>query len=101
MDFLIMATNQLANHLDKIEEMSCAQFRPKVIIRAAVGSTRPLYPGIQHCTDYTDALERMLKNIEVIKLAKREDIVPSYKRALEKDGKSTLLVEVADLYPTP
>lgn len=101
MDFLIIATNQLVNHLDKIEEMSCGRFKPRVIIRTAIGSTKPLYPGIQHCSDYTDALKLMLKNVEVIKLTKSEDIIPSYKHALEKEGKSTLLIEVADLYSTP
>jgi pyruvate/2-oxoglutarate/acetoin dehydrogenase E1 component len=101
MDFLIIATNQLANHLDKIEEMSCGRFKPKVIIRTAIGSTKPLYPGIQHCSDYTDALKHMLKNVEVIKLTTSKDIVPSYEYALErKDERSTLLIEVADLYST-
>ncbi|GAI58162.1 unnamed protein product, partial [marine sediment metagenome] len=33
-DFLILAINQLVNHLDKIEEMSCGRFKPKVIIKA-------------------------------------------------------------------
>lgn len=98
MDFLIMAANQLANHLDKIEQMSRGQFKPKVIIRTAIGSTKPLYPGIQHCSDYTDALNHMLKNVEVVRLTSSKDVVPSYQRALEKDGKSTLLIEVADLY---
>lgn len=100
-DFLIIATNQLVNHLDKIEEMSCGQFRPKVIVRTAIGSTKPLYPGIQHCSDYTEGLRHMLKNIDVIKLTKSRDIVPAYKHALErKDAKSTILIEVADLYPS-
>lgn len=100
-DFLIIATNQLVNHLDKIEEMSCGQFRPKVIVRTAMGSTKPLYPGIQHCSDYTEGLRHMLKNIDVIKLTKSRDIVPAYKHALErKDAKSTILIEVADLYPS-
>jgi len=99
MDFLIIATNQLVNHLDKIKKMSCGRFKPKVIIRTAIGSTKPLYPGIQHCSDYTDALRCMLKNIEIIKLTNGRDIVPAYKHALErKDGKSTLLIEMADLY---
>ena len=98
-DFLIMATNQLVNHLDKIEEMSCGQFKPKVIIRTAIGSTKPLYPGLQHCSDYTEGLKHMLKNVKVIKLTRSKDIVPAYKSALNgKDGKSTLLIEVADLY---
>jgi len=98
-DFLILATNQLANHLDKIEDMSLGKFKPKVIIRTVVGSTKPLYPGAQHCTDYTKAYEKMFKNIEIIKLTKSKEILPAYKHALEReDGKSTLLIEVADLY---
>ena len=98
-DFLIIATNQLVNHLDKIEEMSCGQFKPKIIIRTAIGSTKPLYPGIQHCSDYTEALRRMLKNVDVIKLNNSKDIIPAYKNALEEtNNKSTLLIEVADFY---
>ena len=102
MDFLIIATNQLVNHLDKIEEMSCGRFKPKVIIRTAIGSTKPLYPGLQHCSDYTDGFRHMLKTIEVIKLTRSKDIIPAYTHALKrKDEKSTLLIEVADLYSNP
>ncbi|MCD6578901.1 hypothetical protein J7L48_05455 [bacterium] len=98
-DFLIIATNQLVNHLDKIEEMSYGQFKPKVIIRTAIGSTKPLFPGIQHCSDYTEALRHMLKNVEVIKLVNSKDIIPAYSHALEEtNNKSTLLIEVADFY---
>ena len=98
-DFLIIATNQLVNHLDKIEEMSCGQFKPKVIIRTAIGSTKPLYPGLQHCSDYTKGLQSMLKKVEVIKLVKSKDIIPAYRYALKrKDSRSTLLIEVANFY---
>jgi pyruvate/2-oxoglutarate/acetoin dehydrogenase E1 component len=97
MDFLILATNQLANHLDKIKEMSNNHFSPKVIIRTAIGSIKPLYPGLQHCSDYTDALKILLKNVNVVKLENSKDIVPEYKKALES-SQSTLLVEVGDLY---
>lgn len=101
-DFLIIAINQLVNHLDKIEEMSCGQFKPKVIVRTAIGSTKPLYPGLQHCSDYTEGLKHMLKNVKVVKLAHSQDIITAYKYALNrKDGKSTLLIEVADLYSSP
>jgi len=101
-DFLIIAMNQLVNHLDKIEEMSCGQFRPKVIIRTATGSTKPLYPGLQHCSDYTEGLKHILKNVKVVKLTRSQDIITAYKYALNrKDGKSTLLIEVADLYSNP
>jgi len=100
-DFLIIAMNQLVNHLDKIEEMSCGQFKPKIIIRTAVGSTKPLYPGLQHCSDYTDVLKCALKNVDVIKLKKSKEVLPTYKKAIDnKNGRSTLIVEVADLYST-
>ena len=98
MDFLLCATNQLANHLDKLEQASHGNFKPKVIIRVCIGSVKPLYPGVQHCADYTEALRKMLK-MNVIKLEKSQDIVPAYERALKSDN-STILVESADLYGT-
>jgi len=96
-DFLIIAMNQMANHLDKIEEMSCGQYKPKVIIRTAVGSTKPLYPGIQHCSDYTMGLKHMLKNVNVVKIHFADQVIDAYKKAL-KDKESTILIEVADKY---
>lgn len=97
MDFLICATNQLVNHLDKVQEMSDKQFKPVVIIRTAVGSTSPLMPGPQHCQDHTEALRLMCKNINVVKLERAEQIVPEYQNALMSD-KPTILVEIPDLY---
>ena len=96
-DFLIIATNQLVNHLDKIEEMSHGQFKPKVIVRTMVGSIKPLYPGPQHCQDHTEALRCLLTNVDVVKLTESKDVVPAYRRAL-KSEKSSVLIEMADLY---
>jgi len=93
-DFIICAMNQLVNHLDKIEEMSTERFRPKVIIRTMVGSTKPLYPGIQHSSNHTNGFRKLLKNIEVRKLVREEEIVPMYMEALDSMG-STILVELA------
>jgi len=97
MDFLVCALNQLMNHLDKTKEMSNGQFKPKVIIRTMVGGTEPLYPGCQHCSDYTEALKILLKEVDVVKLKRADEIMPAYKKALESD-KSTLIIEIADLY---
>jgi len=97
LDFLILAANQLVNHLDKIEEMSCGQWKPKVIIRTMVGSVKPLYPGPQHCQDHTEALRCLVTNIDVVKLTESKQIVPAYRTAL-KSERSTILIEVADLY---
>ena len=98
-DFLILATNQLVNHLDKMEQMSDGQFKSKVIIRTAIGSIKPLFPGPQHMQDHTEAFKLMCKNINIVKLTSKEMIIPEYEKALYSD-KSTILVEEPDLYNT-
>lgn len=97
MDFMILAVNQIINHLDKMEEMSDGQFKPKVIIRACVGSIKPLMPGPQHSKNYTEAFKSMVTNIDVVELLNAEDIYPAYTKALNSD-KSTILIEHSDLY---
>ncbi len=97
MDFLILALNQLVNHLDKIKTISCGRFNPKVIIRTAIGSVVPLDPGLQHCSDYTKGLRSMLREVNVVKLIDSDQIIPGYKKALSSSS-STVLIEQADLY---
>ena len=97
MDFLILAINQLINHLDKMEEMSDGQFKPKVIIRTCVGSTKPLMPGPQHSQNYTEALKKMVTNIDVVELLDAADILPAYTMAMNST-RSTILIEHSDLY---
>ena len=99
MDFLICAMNQLVNHLDKLPIMTQGTVRPKVIIRTAIGSERPLFPGVQHSGDFTDGVRSMLKNIEVVRLDEPDQIFPVYGKALARaDGKSTLIIEYGDYY---
>ena len=95
-DFLICATNQLVNHLDKVREMSKGEFQPGVIIRTQIGNKYPLYPGAQHCQDYTQALKKMCKDILIIKIRNEKQVIPSYELALHRAeiGQSTLLIEV-------
>ena len=96
-NFLICATNQLVNHVDKITMMS--DFKPRIIIRTSIGSERPLHPQHQHVGDYTDAFRLLCENVDVIRLEEPEDIVPAYTKAYErKDGKATVLVEYGDYY---
>ena len=98
-NFLLLAMNQLINHLDKIKLMSNDEYKTKVIVRTGIGSTRPLHPQYQHVGDFTDAVRKMCSNIEVIKLNETKDIFPAYKKALEReDGKSTIVVEYGDYY---
>ena len=87
MDFMLLASNQLINHLDKM-----TGFKPKVIVRVAVGSAKPLNPGPQHVGDYTEALSLMLKNIPVV------EFEPGvYEAALEGSG-PVVVVERMEKY---
>ena len=97
MNFIILAINQIINHLDKWEAMSCGVSKPKVIIKTVVGSQYPLDPGHQHKANYTDVFKSMSTNINVVELLYPEQILPAHERALS-NSKSTLLVEHGDLY---
>lgn len=95
MDFLLLALNQLVNHLDKIPAFSA--YRPKVIIRTAVGATKPLNPGPQHTQDHTESLRLMLKTVDVVSLMEPGTVVQHYERAL-KSEKSVVMVEYREFY---
>lgn len=98
-NFLLLAINQIVNHLDKLPLISNGGFKPKVIIRTGIGSKRPLHPQHQHIGDFTNAFRLMCKTVEIIRLDEPEQIFPAYKKALERgDGFSTLLVEHGDYY---
>jgi len=91
MDFLIIAMDALVNHLDKHPS------KPKVIIRTAVGGTKPLDPGPQHTQDHTRALRLMLKNVRIIELLNERYILDAYHEALEIP-ESVIMVEQMALY---
>ena len=98
-NFLLLAINQLINHLDKIKLMSNDRYKTKVIVRTGIGSKKPLHPQYQHVGDFTDAVKKMCSNIELIKLNEAKDIFPAYKKVSErKDGKNTIVVEYGDYY---
>lgn len=98
-NFLLLAINQLVNHLDKVSVMSNGGYKTKVIIRTGIGSQRPLHPQFQHTGDYTEAVQAMCTTIEVIRLEEPTDIFPAYEKALmREDGRSTILVEYGDYY---
>ncbi len=98
-DFLLLACNQLVNHLDKVNFMSKGAMKPKVIIRTSIGAKKPLDGGIQHTQDHTEAFKKLLKNINVVSLIEPNEIFSAFKLAYErKDSKSTLIIECGDFY---
>ena len=94
-NFLLLATNQLVNHLDKVPLFS--DYRPTILIRVGIGSESPLDPGEQHVGDFSEAFRRMLKTIPIINLEDAAEVVSAYELAVERGG-VTILVERSALY---
>ena len=96
-NFLLLASNQLVNHIDKLNEMS--DYKSKMIIRTSIGSQRPLHPQCQHVDDFTEGFKKMCKNVDIIRLDEPEQIFDAFVKAYERtDNKITLLVEWGDYY---
>jgi pyruvate/2-oxoglutarate/acetoin dehydrogenase E1 component len=94
-DFLILATNQLVNHIDKYELMTGE--KPNIIIRLGKGSTTPLDPGHQHKGDYLKEFTSLCPNISFHDLKDSTKIFSSYQKALETGGVH-VIVEYPELY---
>lgn len=94
-DFLLLAANQLVNHLDKLPLMG--DFRPKVIIRTAVGPKVPLDAGPQHTQNHTEAFRLILKTVEVLEITTADKVLGTYAYALSCPG-SALVIEHLEKY---
>ena len=94
-DFIISATNQLVNHLDKYEMMTGV--KPHILIRLGKGSDKPLDPGHQHKGNYLEEFKSLCKNIEFHDLKSWQDIELGYKYAMDNVG-IHCLVEYPELY---
>jgi pyruvate/2-oxoglutarate/acetoin dehydrogenase E1 component len=98
-NFLLLAANQLVNHVDKIKVMSDGGYQPKIIIRTSIGSQRPLHPQHQHIADYTAGFRAICDFVDIIRLDEPEQIFESYQYAyLRTDFRPTILVEWGDYY---
>lgn len=98
-NFLLLAVNQLVNHLDKLPKMTQDKVLPKVLIRVSIGSERPLHPQHQHVGDYTEAFRKMLTNIDVIRMETADSIFDAFRYAYcKEDGRPSILVEYGDYY---
>ena len=98
-NFLLLATNQIVNHLDKMETLLQGEYQGRVIIRTAIGSVSPLYPGPQHSGDFTDAFKLMCENINIIRIENKNEIFEVYSDAYDSnDKKSSIIIEQSDCY---
>jgi pyruvate/2-oxoglutarate/acetoin dehydrogenase E1 component len=96
-DFLICATNQLVNHVDKISLMSNGSWKPNMIIRLGKGSDKPLDPGHQHRGNYIEEFKSMCPNITFWDLKDHKTIEKVYHLCYESGG-INVIVEYPELY---
>jgi pyruvate/2-oxoglutarate/acetoin dehydrogenase E1 component len=94
-DFIILAANQLINHVDKFELMTGSKLN--LIIRLGKGSDKPLDPGHQHKGNYFEEFKSMCPHITFHNLLNKEDILSTYKNAYEQGGVH-VIVEYPELY---
>ena len=97
-NFMMLAINQLVNHMDKMREMTKDMLIPKVIVRVAVGARKPLDGGSQHTQDFTESIKNMLTDVKVVELLEPEQIFSTFEDAYNRNG-STVVVEWGDFYP--
>ena len=83
-DFLISATNQLVNHVDKYNLMTDDNIH--LIIRVGKGSDKPLDPGHQHKGNYVNEFRSMLKTVKIFDCKNVKNLKESYEYALNNKG---------------
>lgn len=96
-DFILNALDAIVNHLDKIQELSNGEYKPKVIVRTVIGrKSAPLYSCSTHTQDFTESVSKMV-SFPVIKLKNTQEIIKYYNKASEWKT-SMILIEQRDLY---
>lgn len=96
-DFIICASNQLINHVDKIKLMSGGKWDPKMIIRLGKGSDKPLDPGHQHKGNYLNQFKELCPNILFHDLDNWDKIYDTYLDCYNRGG-INVIVEYPELY---
>jgi pyruvate/2-oxoglutarate/acetoin dehydrogenase E1 component len=94
-DFIVLAVNQLVNHIDKYELMTGKQ--ANILIRLGKGSDKPLDPGHQHKGNYLEEFKNICPHIKFHNLTDQDTILDSYKSAYAEGGVH-VLVEYPELY---
>lgn len=92
-DFLLLAANQLVNHLDKLPP----GFNAPVIIRVAAGHDKPMDPGPQHRQNHTEAFRLMLQHVDVVECLDPDLVFDQYRLVYERQ-RPVIMVEYMRIY---
>lgn len=95
-DFMLIASDAIVNHFDKIERMSYGQFKTPAIIRTVTGHDKPIDPGAQHMQDFTKAFKEMVK-FPIYEPRTSKEVIDIYKSLLKTEGPA-MVVERKSLY---
>jgi pyruvate/2-oxoglutarate/acetoin dehydrogenase E1 component len=88
-DFIISATNQLVNHVDKFKLMTGKDVN--LLIRVGKGSDVPLDPGVQHKNNYINEFKSMCPNINFYDLVDADSIYDTYIKCYNSGGVHVLV----------
>jgi pyruvate/2-oxoglutarate/acetoin dehydrogenase E1 component len=97
MNFLLLAMNQLVNHMDTFPLMSQHNWPISAIVRVAIGSDTPMNPGHQHLGDFTRSFKAMCDHVAVHRLDTTSDVYKYYEQAMTRGG-AWLLIEHSNRY---
>lgn len=96
-NFLLLATSDIINMLDKMNTMD-KECNPKVIIRTAVGLNKPgMDPQAQHKGDFTYLFLDYTQNIRIYNVRTPLEVKGAYEEAYHQSG-SSLIIEHGNLY---
>lgn len=96
MDFMLVAADQIINHLALIPKMSGGKISLPVIIRAIIGSRKACFDvGCQHNKDLTKMFKPWINTFELN--TKDMDAESAYRHAYELNAPA-LVIEDKDLY---
>jgi pyruvate/2-oxoglutarate/acetoin dehydrogenase E1 component len=98
-NFLLLATGDMSNMVDKLYAMSGGKVAPRMIIRVATGPYKPVHPGHQHVGTFAGSFRRMFEWIDVVEVNEAAEIFPAYEHAyVRTDGRATMIIEDGNFY---
>ncbi len=97
-DFMLLAMDAIVNHLDKLSYISGDQFKLPVIVRAIVGGSYPIDPGVMHRQDYTSPLRIALKHTPVYVPRTQMEFDRAWSEVGLTESGAVIIVEYKDDY---
>ena len=93
-DFILNSLDGIVNHLSKFKLLTGIKL--PIIIRATVGSKKPLHPGPQHIQDFTSAFKKLIK-FKIYEPKTAKEVLEVYK-IVRNSKEPLMIIERRELY---